>query len=73
MDEWMHLTSGEATYRQQEQQAMRRSTHAQQRSGSGQRIRTALATALIALAARVAPTPKTSLSVQVELIARTQS
>jgi len=55
MDEWMHLTGGEASYRQHEQRAMRQATRTPGRDNTGRRVRAALATALIALAARLAP------------------
>ena len=53
MDEWMHLTGGEATYRQQTQRAMRQVPRTAGRDNTGRRVRAVLATALIALAARL--------------------
>jgi hypothetical protein len=52
MDEWMQLMSSEATYRQREQRDMRRDAASQAGMGGGQRVRTTLAAALVALAAR---------------------
>ena len=53
MDEWMHLTGGEASYRQQSQRAMRQATRTPGRDSTGRRVRATLATALISLAARL--------------------
>jgi hypothetical protein len=53
MDEWMHLRGGEAAHRQHEQRALRHATHTAERYNTGRRLRAALATALIALAARL--------------------
>ena len=55
MDEWTHLTSGEATHRQREQRALRQVTSVQPQSRNRRRIRIILANALVALAARLAP------------------
>lgn len=55
MDEWMQLTGGEASYRQQEQRALRQVSRVQERTARGWRFRAALASLLTALAARVAP------------------
>src|SRR5688572_10924805 len=55
MDEWMHLTGGEASYRQHEQRTMRQATRTPGRDNTGRRVRTALAVALVALAARLDP------------------
>jgi hypothetical protein len=55
MDEWMHLTGGEASYRQHEQRALRQATRTPGRDNTGWRVRAALATALVALAARLDP------------------
>ena len=53
MDEWMYLAGGEATHRQHEQRAMRQVPRTAERNNTGRRVRAALATALIALAARL--------------------
>jgi hypothetical protein len=55
MDEWMLLTGGEAAHRQQAQRAMRSSAHPRRATAIGRRVRAALATALVALAARLDP------------------
>jgi hypothetical protein len=55
MDEWMHLTGGEASYRQHEQHTIRQATRTSERDSVGQRMRAALATTLVALAIRLDP------------------
>ena len=55
MDEWMHLTDGEAAHRQREQRVMRQATQTPMHDGTGRRIRSALAAALMALAAWLDP------------------
>ena len=73
MDEWMQLTSGEAAYRQQAQRALRQATRTPEQNGTAHRVRAALAAALIALAARVAPAPITPPSLNSAPLAHAQS
>ena len=58
MDEWMLLTGGEAAHRQQMQRAMRDGAQPRRATASGRRVRTTLAAALVALAARLDPEPR---------------
>ena len=58
MDEWMLLSGGEAAHRQHAQRAMRNSAQPRQAPVSGRWVRAALATALVALAARLDPEPR---------------
>lgn len=55
MDEWMQLAGGEAAHRQAEQRALRQAAPAARTAASQRPIRTALATALVALAAHLDP------------------
>jgi hypothetical protein len=55
MDEWMQLSGGEASYRQQEQRALRQVSRVQERTARGWRFRVTLASLLSTLAARVDP------------------
>ena len=55
MDEWMQLVGGEAAHRQAEQRALRQAAPAAGTASSRRPIRTALATALVALAAHLDP------------------
>jgi hypothetical protein len=55
MDEWMHLTGGEATHRQQAQRAMRHAARTPRPAGPGHPLRAALASLLVAVAARLDP------------------
>ena len=55
MDEWMQLASGEAAHRQAEQRALRQAAPAAGTAAGQRPIRTALATALVALAAHLDP------------------
>ena len=57
MDEWMHLTGGEATHRQHEQRALRQVVRTPERDGTARQVRVALAAILTALAVRLDPTP----------------
>jgi hypothetical protein len=55
MDEWMRLAGGEASHRQAEQRALRQADPAARTAASQRPIHTALAAALVALAAHLDP------------------
>ncbi len=55
MDEWMQLAGGEASHRQAEQRALRQAAPAATTAANSRPFRTALAAALVALAAHLDP------------------
>ncbi len=55
MDEWMQLAGGEAAHRRAEQRALRQTAPAMRMAARQRPIRTALAAALVALAAHLGP------------------